>query len=117
MYMNSVQMCSDQGMGQVEYPTVRSLIVLCPVCGEEMEFTEEDLSEIQLGDILGCDACETELEVLNTGENLELEPLALYTVCPKCDKEFEITEEMLAKGDKVSCPHCKYHFELEFEED
>ncbi|MBC7646128.1 MAG: hypothetical protein H7095_03300 [Pseudopedobacter sp.] len=95
----------------------QNLYMPCPVCGEEFEFTPQDLLELHEGDIIGCDSCDTELEVIGQGETLELTPLEYFTLCPRCETDFELSEEVLLKGGTVECPHCYYKFEPDWQED
>lgn len=87
----------------------------CPVCFEEFEFTPQDRLELREGDIIGCDACNSELEVVGEGEILELRPLEYFIVCPRCATDFELPEQVLLKGGAVECPNCHYKFEPEWE--
>ena len=87
----------------------------CEACGEELLFSDEDLREFQDGDIITCDCCHTDLEIVKTDEGLELHRHVWMTTCPKCSEEFELTDEMLQKS-LAQCPHCKYKFALEWEE-
>ena len=89
----------------------------CPVCFEEFEFTPQDRLELREGDIIGCDACNSELEVVGEGETLELRPLEYFIVCPRCATDFELPEDVLLRGGAVECPQCHYQFEPEWEED
>jgi len=89
----------------------------CPVCFEEFEFTPQDRLELREGDIIGCDACNSELEVVGEGETLELRPLEYFIVCPRCATDFELPEQVLLRGSAVECPQCHYQFEPEWEED
>jgi len=95
----------------------QNLYLPCPVCFEELEFTPQDRLELHEGDIIGCDACNSELEVVAEGETLELRPLEYLIVCPRCATDFELPEEVLLRGGAVECPHCHYKFEPEWEED
>jgi lysine biosynthesis protein LysW len=91
---------------------VNTLIVTCPECGEELPIPEADWQEFQIGDVLVCDACDTELEVVNL-DPPEFEVLGDATICPKCGTEFELIPEDLERGG-VTCPNCTHAFKLEF---
>jgi len=93
------------------------LEVECPICGEFLELGDEDRAQLQLGDVIVCDSCNAEMEVTkNEGDDFDLDLLGILTTCPSCSEEFDVTEEMLAEGNIVQCPHCKAYIELEFEE-
>lgn len=107
-----------------------TLEIDCPVCAEVLELTDADRAELQVGDVIVCDACNAEMEVTRNGagEDFELELLGILTVCPNCGEEFDVTEELLAVAPTVehpdgtlasvvTCPHCRAQIELEFEED
>jgi alpha-aminoadipate/glutamate carrier protein LysW len=93
---------------------VNTLIVTCPECGEDLEISPSEWLEFQVGDVLACDSCGTELEVVST-DPPEFEALASLTICPKCDTEFELSDDDLERGS-ATCPHCQFAFKLEFDE-
>ena len=100
----------------------------CPICGEVLELTDEDRTELEVGDAIVCENCSAEMEVIrNSGQDFEVDLLGILTTCPNCSEEFDVTEEMLANaptvrsddGSEVSlvrCPHCQAGVELSFEE-
>lgn len=90
---------------------MQTLVVTCPDCAEELEILETDWQEFQLGDILGCNACGAELEVVSL-EPPEFEPLVYSTECPKCGSFFALGEHDLQAG-QVTCPDCQFSFALE----
>ena len=94
------------------------LEVECPECGEVLELTAEDRAELNVGDVIVCENCHTEMEVtVNEGQDFELEPLGFLMTCPNCGEEFDITEDMLDKdGTHVECPHCTASIPLEYDE-
>lgn len=89
----------------------RTLTLECPICAEDLSFTESDLEELYTGDILVCNACHTELEVIESGEDLQLAPLAAWTVCPQCSEEIELDDAQLEQF-QATCPLCHHTFEL-----
>ncbi|GAA5532584.1 hypothetical protein [Deinococcus aluminii] len=106
-----------------------TLEIVCPVCAELLELTDEDRAELEVGDVIVCDSCNAEMEVTRNGagEDFELELLGVLTTCPNCGEEFDVTDEMLADAPTIegrdgvaatliSCPHCRAQIELEFEE-
>ncbi|AZI41921.1 hypothetical protein EHF33_03455 [Deinococcus psychrotolerans] len=100
----------------------------CPICGEVLELSDEDRTELEVGDAIVCENCNAEMEVTrNAEQEFEVELLGILTTCPNCAEEFDVTEEMLAaaptlqngSGEEVSlvrCPHCQAAVELSFEE-
>lgn len=92
-----------------------SLYITCPVCGEELEITPEDLKTLHVGDVIVCDSCGAELEIVSL-DPPEFELLGLLTTCPNCGEEVELTDEMIAEGTVITCPHCGVNFEVEFED-
>ena len=93
----------------------QSLFITCPVCGEELEVTPDDLSTLSIGDVIVCDSCGAELEIVSL-DPPEFELLGLLTTCPNCGEEVELTEEMLTEGTVITCPNCAVKFEVEFED-
>ncbi|GMA16511.1 hypothetical protein E5F05_13855 [Deinococcus metallilatus] len=106
-----------------------TLEIVCPVCAELLELTDEDRAELEVGDVIVCDSCNAEMEVTRNGagEDFELELLGVLTTCPNCGEEFDVTDEMLADAPTIEgqdgvaatlipCPHCRAQIELEFEE-
>ena len=67
---------------------MEDLEIVCPVCGEASLVLAEDLEDLEVGDVLECEACGAFLEVVS------LDPL-----------EVEVTEEGL-EGFFVDCPRC-----------
>lgn len=94
---------------------VESLFITCPVCGEELEITPDDLSTLHVGDVIVCDSCGAELEIVSLNPP-EFDLLGLLTTCPNCGEEVELTDEMINEGTVISCPHCSVRFEVEFED-
>jgi uncharacterized protein YbaR (Trm112 family) len=104
------------------------LEIICPVCAEVLELSPEDRAELHVGDAIVCESCNAEMEVTaNAGEDFELELLGILTVCPNCQQEFDLTEDLLdhapivqtAAGEEASqvpCPHCGASVEVVFEE-
>jgi lysine biosynthesis protein LysW len=92
---------------------MKTLIISCPSCGEELEITEFQWEEFRLDDILVCDSCAAELQVTSL-DPPEFCLIGDVTVCPKCETEFELLEEDLERG-KTTCPNCEYQFKLEFD--
>lgn len=100
----------------------------CPICGEVLALTPEDRAELQVGDVMVCDSCNAEMEIIrNSGEDFELELLGILSLCPACEQEFDLTDELLTtapttlneEGETVSlvhCPHCKAAVEVSFED-
>jgi lysine biosynthesis protein LysW len=93
---------------------LNTLIVTCPECSEDLEISQRDWLEFRVGDVLVCDSCGSELEVTSI-EPPEFEALGAQTICPKCDTEFDLSDEDLEHG-KTTCPNCQYHFKLEFDD-
>lgn len=100
----------------------------CPVCGEVLYLSEADRESLKVGDIIVCDSCSAEMEVIrnDSNEEFELVLLGAITVCPACGKEFDVTDEMLATAplvesadghivSLVNCPHCQTRIELEID--
>lgn len=108
-------------------PQDATLEIDCPVCGEVLELTSEDRTELQVGDAIVCESCNAEMEItLNSGSDFELELLGILSICPACEQEFDLTDEMLStaptivsdEGEEVSlvhCPNCKAAVEVAFE--
>ncbi|GGB72531.1 MULTISPECIES: hypothetical protein [Deinococcus] len=103
-----------------------TLEIDCPICAEVLELTDQDRAELQVGDVIVCSSCHSEMEVTRNdgGEDFELELLGAMTTCPNCDEEFEVTAEMLQAAPMtraqdgvevalMTCPHCRAKFELE----
>lgn len=91
---------------------MRVLVVHCPVCGEELHFSEADLQELPVGDIIGCGACHTEMEITqNDGELFDLAVLEPHTLCPQCGEEVLLSDEILDR-EEATCPHCTHTFRL-----
>ena len=61
-----------------------TLEIDCPVCGEVLELSAEDRAELQVGDVIVCDSCNAEMEVIRNGEGeeFELDLLGVLTTCP-----------------------------------
>jgi lysine biosynthesis protein LysW len=95
----------------VHFLPMQALIVTCPDCAEELEILESDWQEFQLGDILGCNACGAELEVVSL-EPPEFEPLVYSTECPKCGSFFALSKSS-SESASVTCPDCQFSFALE----
>jgi lysine biosynthesis protein LysW len=95
--------------------TTQSLFITCPVCGEELEVTPDDLATLQVGDVIVCDSCGAELEITSL-DPPEFELLGLLTTCPNCGEEVELTDEMIIDGTVITCPNCSVKFEVEFED-
>ena len=91
----------------------QTLLVTCPECGEELALSSSDWAEFQLGDVLVCDACDAELEVVSL-DPPDFAPLGDHTVCPKCSTQFELSDTDLERG-RATCPNCAYSFALEFD--
>jgi lysine biosynthesis protein LysW len=96
-------------------PQAESLFITCPVCGEELEVTPEDMATLQVGDVIVCDSCGAELEITSLNPP-EFELLGLLTTCPNCGQEVELIDEMINEGTVITCPHCSVKFEVEFED-
>ncbi len=91
------------------------LTVICPTCDEELQIPEDTWEEFVLGDVLVCDACGAQLEVISK-EPPEFELLAEFVDCPDCGAEIEVTDAMLEAGT-AQCPSCNAKFILETESD
>lgn len=98
----------------------------CPICGEVLELTDEDRAELPVGEVIVCNSCNAELEVVvNTGKDFDVELLGILTTCPACRQEFDVTEDMLATAPTLEsdegmvsvliCPHCRAGVEIEFD--
>lgn len=108
-----------------------TLEIECPTCGERLELSEQERREFEVGDLLVCSSCETEMEITVNGPGEEFE-LALvdysqFVQCPSCGEEFEVSPELLAAApviesvdglsvSVVECPHCLARIELELED-
>ena len=91
---------------------MKTLIVTCPECSEDLEIPQSDWLEFSEGDVLVCDSCDTELLVTSL-EPPEFEVLGDLSICPKCDAEFDLTETDL-EHHRATCPSCGFAFTLEF---
>ena len=108
-----------------------TLEIECPECGELLELDENEVAEFEVGDVLVCGSCETEMEVtVNDGEDFELAVVdyGQFVECPSCGEDFEVSQQQLdtaptiESADGVSallvdCPHCQARIELELEEE
>ncbi|SEJ22050.1 hypothetical protein SAMN04488058_10522 [Deinococcus reticulitermitis] len=108
-----------------------TLEIECPTCGELLELSAEERREFEVGDLLVCSSCETEMEITVNGPGDEFE-LALvdysqFVQCPSCGEDFEVSQDMLDSApviesvdgvsvSVVECPHCLARIELELEE-
>ena len=82
---------------------MEDLEIVCPVCGEASLVLAEDLEDLEVGDVLECEACGA-LEVEVTEEGLE----GFFVDCPRCGHTFEVSEE--DQGQEVECPECGFRF-------
>ncbi|HWG85498.1 MAG TPA: hypothetical protein VNT60_08470 [Deinococcales bacterium] len=92
----------------------QNLILECPVCAEELEVTDDDLNELEVGDAIVCESCGAEIGVTSV-DPLEFELLGLLTDCPNCGAEVELSEDV-EDGSEITCPNCGSGFRVEFEE-
>ena len=89
---------------------MEDLEIVCPVCGEASLVLAEDLEDLEVGDVLECEACGAFLEVVSldplevevTEEGLE----GFFVDCPRCGHTFEVSEE--DQGQEVECPECGF---------
>lgn len=89
-------------------------VLECPVCGEELLFTPDDLETLGPGDVIACDACATEMEVVGT-DPWEFALLGAVTTCPKCGFELDV-EDTAIEGEAITCPECGNVFEVRFDD-
>lgn len=87
----------------------------CPTCGEEMPEamvrcrncrtllnTDLELNSVEIPAFVPL----PELDTMN-----DIEPLGIYTPCPKCGKELKIARKYF--GERVACKFCEYDFRLD----
>ena len=108
-----------------------TLEIECPTCGELLELSEQERHEFEVGDLLVCSSCETEMEITVNGPGDEFElslvDYSQFVQCPSCGEDFEVSQDMLGAApviesvdgvsvSVVECPHCLARIELELEE-